>query len=237
MGTISKYPGNTTGIRTAIPAQPAPGRGFLAVIDGPAGAGKTTITGLTAKSLAAQGIAVLATRQPSDSPIGELARASTHHLHGLPLTFLMAADRHHYDEHVIAPALAGGKVVVCDRYVPTALVLDQIDGADPDFVWMIYRRLRWPDLAVILRGDPATCRSRAQRRGLYSRFHEDRTVTAQAEACLYDRAAALLASHGYPVHVLPAGDHGAREVAAQVTALITRTLSRPREPREGARSS
>src|SRR6202012_326419 len=104
--------------------------------------------------LADAGVPVLATRQPSESPLGILARSSTHHLHGLALTFLMAADRHHHYEHVIAPALAAGQVVVCDRYLPTALVLDQMDGADPEFIRGIYRYLAWPDLAIILTGDP-----------------------------------------------------------------------------------
>jgi Thymidylate kinase len=103
--------------------------GFLAVIDGPAGAGKTTGTALVAAALATDGHSVRATRQPSDALLGKLARSSTQELQGLPLTFLMAADRYHHDEHVISPALAASRVVVCDRYVPTALVLDQLDGA------------------------------------------------------------------------------------------------------------
>jgi dTMP kinase len=145
--------------------------GFLAVIDGPAGAGKTTLTALAAAALAADGHSVLATRQPSDALLGKLARSSTQELQGLSLTFLMAADRYHQDERVISPALAAGGVVVCDRYVPTALVLDQLDGADPEFVWGIYRYLRWPDLAVIPSGDSDLCRARVRARGAYSRFH------------------------------------------------------------------
>lgn len=67
-------------------------------------------------------------------PAGLLARSITHDLRGFPLTYLMAADRHHHYKHVIRPTVNAGTVVVCDRYVATALVLDQIDGADPDFV-------------------------------------------------------------------------------------------------------
>jgi thymidylate kinase len=87
---------------------PAPGAGFFTVIDGQAGVGKTTVTALTVARLAAQGLPTLAIRQPSDSPMGTLARTSTHDLHGLPLTFLMAADRHYQQEHVICPALNSG---------------------------------------------------------------------------------------------------------------------------------
>jgi dTMP kinase len=178
------------------------------------------VTELAARHLAACGLPVLATRQPSDSPLGQLARSATHDLRGLPLTYLMAADRHHHYEHVIRPAVNAGRVVVCDRYVATALVLDQLDGAGPDFVWSLYRSLGWPDLAVMLAGDPPVSHARAQRRGVYSRFHEGGLAAAEAEASLYERAAAMLAGLGYPVEVITVGDQSADEVAAQVSALI-----------------
>jgi dTMP kinase len=140
----------------------------------------------------------------------------------------MAADRHHHYEHVIRPAVKAGRVVVCDRYVATALVLDQVDGADPGFVWSLYRSLGWPDLAVILAGDPPVSHARARRRGVYSRFHEGGLAAAEAEASLYERAAAMLAGLGYPVEVIAAGDQSAEAVAGQVTALICGRLNAPR---------
>lgn len=195
-------------------------RGFLIALDGPAGVGKTTVTALAAARLADAGVSALATRQPSESPLGILARSSTHDLHGLPLTFLMAADRHHHHEHVIAPALAAGQVVICDRYLPTALVLDQMDGADPEFIWGIYQYLPWPDLAIILVGDPATCRARAAARGTYGRFHEGGTATGEAEASLYTSTAALLARSGYPITTVPVGDDSASQVTDALMLLI-----------------
>ena len=152
--------------------------------------------------------------------MGRLARASTHELHGLPLSFLMAADRYHHQEHVIVPALEAGRVVVCDRYVTTAMVLDQLDGADPEFIWGIYRYLRWPDVAVILTGDPAVCRARAAGRGVYSRFHEGGADAGKSEAALYDRSAGLLAGYGYPIAILAIGDRTAEQVAGDMIGLI-----------------
>lgn len=208
----------------------AEGPGFFTAIDGPSGVGKTTVTEVTSGQLAACGLPVLATRQPSDSPLGLLARSVTHDLRGLPLTYLMAADRYHHYEDVILPAVKSGSIVVCDRYVATALVLDQIDGADPDFVWSLYRSLGWPDLAVMLAGDPAVSHARAQRRGVYSRFHEGGLAAAEAEASLYEWATAMLASLGYPVEIITIGDQSANDVAEQVSALIRGRMNNPPAP-------
>ncbi len=194
--------------------------GFLAAIDGQSGVGKTTVAALAGARLTGQGFPVLVTGQPSDSAMGKLARASTHDLHGLPLSLLMAADRYHHQDQVITPALKAGRVVVCDRYVMTALVLDQLDGADPEFIWGIYRYMRWPDLAVILAGDPALCRARAAARGVYSRFHQGGTSAGQAEAALYVSTAGQLAGYGYPIQIVPVGDRTAAQVADAVAGLV-----------------
>jgi dTMP kinase len=144
----------------------------------------------------------------------------------------MAADRYHHQEHVLTPALKAGRAVVCDRYVTTALVLDQMDGADPDFIWSIYRYMRWPDVAVILSGDPAVCRARASGRGVYSRFHEGGADAGRFESALYARSADLLTEYGYPIATLAIGDRTAEQVAGAVLGLIQHRLA-SRDDSEG----
>jgi dTMP kinase len=210
-GTVPARAGNH-----AVPAA----RGFLAAIDGQSGVGKSTVAALAGVRLTGQGFPVLVTGQPSDSAMGKLARASTHDLHELPLSLLMAADRYYHQDQVITPALEARRVVVCDRYVMTALVLDRLDGADPDFIWGIYRYMRWPDLAVILTGDPALCRARAAARGVYSRFHQGGISAGETEAALYASTANQLADYGYPIQIVSIGDQTAAQVADAVTRLI-----------------
>lgn len=179
--------------------RPAGTPGFLVTIDGPADVGKTTVAAWAAARLAELGVPAVVTRQPSDSALGVLARASTYDLRGLPLSFLMAADRYHHQDHVITPALRAGRVVVCDRY---------------------YRYMRWPDLAIILTGDPAVCRERAAARGIYSRFHEGGAGAGKSEAALCASVVGRLAGYGCPVEVLEIGDRSAEQVGGAVLGLI-----------------
>ncbi|MEH1123197.1 dTMP kinase [Micromonospora sp. CPCC 206061] len=51
--------------------------GLFVVIDGPSGVGKTTVTRLIQAELTCHGLAVAATREPSDSALGVLTRHGT----------------------------------------------------------------------------------------------------------------------------------------------------------------
>ncbi len=130
--------------------------GTLITLDGPGGVGKSAAARLVVDTLAAAGLPVHATTQPSRAPIGELARHGTDTYRGMALACLCAADRHHQLEVEIKPALREGKVVICDRYVASSLVLQGLDGLSGDTVWQLNHGVYRPDLAVILNGDPTS---------------------------------------------------------------------------------
>ena len=190
--------------------------GFFAVIDGPSGVGKTTVTSLTSARLAEVDAPVLATRQPSDSPLGRLARSGTHELRGLSLTYLMAADRYHHYEQVILPALNAGRVVVCDRYVTTATGPGS-DGWRRPGVHLGH--LPVPSAGRIWRSSSPVTRLCAvharQRRGVYSRFHEGGTDAGKSEAALYASTA---------------GHAGRVRLPIAILLFVTAPLSRSPEP-------
>ena len=52
-------------------------QGFFVAIDGPSGIGKSTLTGLLADRLTAHGCSVMATKEPTATPLGSLARFGT----------------------------------------------------------------------------------------------------------------------------------------------------------------
>ncbi len=71
------------------------------------------------------------TCEPSDGPIGKLARQLTDTVHGTALACLYAADRYHHLDTEIVPHLEAGEIVITDRYIPSALVMQQLDGVGP----------------------------------------------------------------------------------------------------------
>lgn len=82
------------------------------------GAGKTTHIQSTAEWFRKRGIAVLETREPGGTPVGEKVREILLH-DAMDLeteALLMFAARCEHLKTVILPALANGSAVVCDRF-------------------------------------------------------------------------------------------------------------------------
>jgi len=194
--------------------------GLFIAIDGPSGIGKSTITGLLADVLSAHNLPVLATKEPTATPLGSLARFGTDDYRGLSLACLVAADRYQHLEQEIRPALRAGRIVICDRYVASSLVLQGLDGVPADFVWQLNQHADRPDLCVILLGDAACARNRAERRGLYSRFHRGGYQAGLAEAALYATAAAELTVRGFDVLTHDVGSQAPSNVAEALASTI-----------------
>lgn len=93
--------------------------------EGPEGSGKSTALRALAEHLQSRGIEVVCTREPGGGTLGPRVRELL--LHGGDLDpraeiFLFLADRSQHGVEVIRPALAAGKVVLCDRYADSTVV-------------------------------------------------------------------------------------------------------------------
>jgi dTMP kinase len=192
-------------------------RGIFVSIDGPGGAGKSAIAALAREQLTARGLRVHATAEPSRTPLGEMIRASTDTYREMALACLVAGDRHHHLATEIRPLLQAGVTVICDRYVPSSLVLQRMDGVDWDTIWQLNNGAEPPDLAIILNAAPAVLTSRLTRRGgTHSRFEREPDGPA-SESALYHDTAPRLTALGWPVHSIDTTASTPGDVAAIVT--------------------
>jgi dTMP kinase len=138
----------------------------------------------------------------------------------MALACLVAGDRHHHLVSEIRPARQAGAIVLGDRYLPSSLVLQRIDGLDWDTIWHLNTGVDRPDLAVILNADPAVLSERmSQRGGPHSRFEREPSGP-QAESELYKGTATRLAALGWTVCEIDSTRLTAGEVAAIVTDRI-----------------
>ena len=87
-------------------------------LEGGEGAGKTTVLAALRAALEAGDREVVVTREPGGTPLAEKIRALALHepMDALTEALLMFAARRDHIRQVIAPALARGDVVLCDRF-------------------------------------------------------------------------------------------------------------------------
>ncbi|MGO9404144.1 MAG: dTMP kinase [Terriglobales bacterium] len=98
-----------------------PARGKFITFEGLDGSGKSTQVEKLARSLRAHGLSVTITREPGGTPAGEkirdvLLHSATSGLAPLTEMALMFASRAQHIHEVILPALAEGRIVICDRF-------------------------------------------------------------------------------------------------------------------------
>jgi dTMP kinase len=133
-------------------------RGFLVVVDGIDGAGKTTQVEALRQSFSAAGEAPLVSKEPTDGPWGQKIRDSA--LKGrMSLDDELAAFIEDRAEHVsgkVLPALSAGKIVILDRYYYSTIAYQGCRGADVQEIELaMEERFPVPDLTVILDIDPS----------------------------------------------------------------------------------
>lgn len=142
-------------------------QGLFLTVEGIDGAGKSTHIQALADALTASGRSVLTTREPGGTPLGEKLRALALNDPMDPLTeaLLMFAARREHLVQVIEPALAEGKVVLCDRFTDATFAYQ---GGGRGFDWQVLGQLeamvqdrggegglRQPDLTLLFELDPS----------------------------------------------------------------------------------
>jgi dTMP kinase len=152
---------------------PHPQRGCFVTFEGLDGCGKSTQMKKLAGVFRAQGLAVVVTREPGGTATGEKIRrllldTSTAGLSPLAELALMFASRAQHITEVIEPALAEGRIVLCDRFTDSTEAYQgggRKLGSGP--VLALHRILchdLQPELTILMDSDVATSVERARRR-------------------------------------------------------------------------
>jgi dTMP kinase len=149
-----------------MPRPNAPG--WLVVLEGIDGAGKSTVLRRLAEYCETKGLATVSSGEPTRGPWGMKLRQSM--VDGR-LTLeeeleLFLKDRAEHVETVIRPALEAGKVVLLDRYYLSTAAYQGARGADPDAILARNESFApQPDLVLLLDFEPAAGLDRIRARG------------------------------------------------------------------------
>jgi len=136
----------------------ARGAGVFVVVEGPEGAGKSTLVRWLAGQLLADGRQVVTVREPGGTPVAEAARRlalkSRYELSPAAELFLVLAARADLVDRVIRPALEAGQVVLADRFDLSTLAY-QVAGrglprAEVESALRLARGGLTPDLTLVL---------------------------------------------------------------------------------------
>jgi dTMP kinase len=208
--------------------------GFFITFEGGEGSGKTTqLKALLATVRALQGEAIQ-TRDPGGTAIGNQVRelllnGDNVRMSALAELFLYEASRAQLVQEVIRPALAAGRLVLCDRFTDSTVayqgygrglnldLLEQLNAVAAD-------GLR-PDLTFLLDLDPAVGLARAAERLAHPRQQPDRLEGEVLEFHQRVRAGyrALAAREPERVVILDA-TLGILELGAQIRRHVERRL-------------
>ena len=143
------------------------------VVEGPEGAGKSTLVRWLAGQVRAEGQRVLTVREPGGTPIAEAARKlalkSRHDRAFGAELFLFLAARADLVERVIRPALADGQIVIADRFGLSTMAY-QVSGrglsqGDVEAALRVATGGLSPDLTLVLDVPVAVGRERQRTAG------------------------------------------------------------------------
>ena len=167
------------------------------------------------------GFAVVETREPTDGSYGRKIRelfVNREKVSQEQELDLFVADRDEHVRRVIGPALAEGRVVICDRYYLSTVAYQGANGMDIDLIMDKNKSFPVPDLAVILEIEPAESIFRI-------RNHRNEKPNTFEEESNLQKVAAIFAAMQLPYIKRINGSDSIENIHQQVVAAVEKTLS------------
>lgn len=201
--------------------------GKFVCIDGANGSGKSTVIAELAKLLTDKGFDVVVTKEPTTSKLGQFIRAEQDNLAGFALAHLVTADRYDHIANVIRPNLEKGKLILTDRYLPSSMVYQVIDGLESDYLWVLNKYIIWPDLFIYISAKPNTIATRLSSRDHTTRFEHLESI--DQEVSLYQQVFHMLIANGYKILQIDNDQHSVFESALIAYEAISQLYATSRE--------
>jgi len=211
-------------------------RGKFITLEGIEGCGKSTQLAPLLDWLSERGIDHVCTKEPGGTVIGSAIRGILLNPDNEDMTpvceaLLYLADRAQHHAAVIAPALAQGKWVICDRYQDSTRAYQGaargIDRKDLDRLFRLATNSLLPDLTLLLDLEPRVGLARANARnhslrltGTEGRFEAERLAFHQEVRRSY---LGLAADEPARFAVVDAGQDPA-DVAARIREVVASRL-------------
>ena len=150
--------------------------------EGIEGCGKTTQVELLREYLTGRGASITLTREPGGAPIAEAIRGvlldpDNTAMSDVTELLLYEAARAQHVHEVIAPALASGAIVLCDRFADSTTAYQGagrgLAGDDLQRLHLLATGGVWPDLTLVFDLPPACGLERIRARGVVDRIEQE----------------------------------------------------------------
>lgn len=210
--------------------------GRFITFEGIEGCGKSSQAKLLVRYLEEKGHIVLMTREPGGTPVSEAVRevllsTDFSNMHPRTEVLLYLASRSQHVSEIIKPALAAGKIIICDRFSDSTFVYQcLVRGLDIRMIETINRFATdniSPHVTFVLDVDPAEGLRRARSRNQKNMREEDRIERDSMEFHQRVREGYLKWAKEYPERIFVVrSDRDKEEVHREIAGIVERVLTR-----------
>jgi dTMP kinase len=220
------------------------GKGYFITLEGADGSGKSTQARLLVEHLKALGYSVILTREPGGTPLAEEIRRviltpSQETLEPLAEILLYAASRTQHVNQLIKPALAEGKIVICERFIDSSLAYQGYAlGRDLELIREINQIVvgdLQPDLTLLLDVDTERSVNRINNRSDTTKTQVDRIESRGFSFQEKVRQGYLeLAKKDSRIVLINSTQRGIKEIHTEILNILTIRLQGIAKIREGS---
>ena len=120
--------------------------GVLVVFDGPNCSGKSTLIEKVCDTLS-KDYCVYITGEPTKDEFGKYLKENHYKISPIPYLFLITANRAYHNDEIMKN---NHKLILCDRYIPSSLALQQTSNVSLEFIWEINQKFIMPDITFFI---------------------------------------------------------------------------------------